>query len=316
METNIGINNTFNKDVMINYLGNIRTLEFAKNKLNTEINHLKNTINSLGIQKKIEKNWVRASFFVPLILFIWLLIITLMIHQERVNRINMEPEMREFVERQELYAYRENDSVFDAIYNLIDSVGDTLSKSIYTESLLVIATVLCAIAFVYSMISIQIKYKRNVSNDEKRLKSELQKKKICTDNLAIKKTELENTERLLDKAYSINIIPFKYRNIYAIYFLYEYISTSMATLKEALYHCDLDEISSKLDTVINQQQDTIIEIAKTNAYNQKLVKQNESILQHAIEIEKNTVLAAQYAAIAAINSDTIAQVQKYSFKNE
>ena len=316
VETNISENDTFNRDVMINYLSNIRTLEFAKNKLDTEINHLEYTINSLGIKKKIEKKWVRASFLLPLILFIWLLIITLTVHQQRINRINMSPEMKSFVERQELYSYRDSDSIFDEIYNLINSATIAATKSMFTEQLLAIAAVLCAIISVYSAISIQIRYKRNVNNDKKRIEAEIQKKQICTNNLTSKKTELEKVEQLLNKAYNINLIPFKYRNIYAIYFLYDYISTSMVTLKEALYHCDLDGLSNKLDTVIKQQQDTIIEIAKTNAYNQKMVKQNELMLRHAIETERNTALAAQYSAIAAINTDIITQMQRYYYKNE
>ena len=90
----------------------------------------------------------------------------------------------------------------------------------------------------------------------------------------------------------------------------------MVTLKDALYHCDLDGLSNKLDTVIKQQQDTIIEIAKTNAYNQKMVKQNELMLKHAIETERNTALAAQYSATAAMNTDIITQMQRYYYKKE
>ena len=47
-----------------------------------------------------------------------------------------------------------------------------------------------------------------------------------------------------------------------------------------------------------------------------MVKQNELMLKHAIETERNTALAAQYSAIAAINTDIITQMQRYYYKKE
>ncbi len=63
----------------------------------------------------------------------------------------------------------------------------------------------------------------------------------------------------LQRAYSTNIIPYQYRNIYAAIFLYDWFSTSRADdLDMALNMFVLEEIKSKLDRIIENQSEMIL----------------------------------------------------------
>ena len=150
----------------------------------------------------------------------------------------------------------------------------------------------------------EIRYCRYVTIYE-----ELEEKERLNSCLPSLKNEIDKVEALLTDAYSINIIPSKFRNIYAAYFLYDFISTSTASLNEALLHCDLDTIQQKFDEVIQQQEAMIMELAYQNALNEKIVRQNEQILGHAIQTENNAALAAQYTKIAANNTGVVAAIQ-------
>ena len=126
-------------------------------------------------------------------------------------------------------------------------------------------------------------------------------------------SDLANTEKLLEEAYKVNIIPTKCRNIYGAYFLYDYISTSMVSLDDALFHFDFDEVVSELREVVRQQGQIIMELAYANALNEKIVKQNDEQLRHAIAMERNAELTAKYTQVAAFHAKTTSQIQSYNF---
>lgn len=128
------------------------------------------------------------------------------------------------------------------------------------------------------------------------------------DECAVVKSEYDKSEELLNNAYSLNIIPKQFRNIYAIYYLYDFITTSDTSLSTALLHCDLNEIKQKLDTVIKQQQKIIINQAVMVAQNQTIIKQNTEKLHKLASIEQNTERAAQYSQIAANNAEACAWI--------
>lgn len=121
-------------------------------------------------------------------------------------------------------------------------------------------------------------------------------------------TELDKVNKLLQRAYQVNIIPMQFRNLYAVYYLHEFISTSHESLATALLHYDLNEIKAKLDRIIEQQQEIIIQQAIIAAQNKQLLQQNKSQLERLSAIENNTSQAAQYAEIAAVNAETCAWI--------
>lgn len=129
--------------------------------------------------------------------------------------------------------------------------------------------------------------------------------KSC-DNIA---REYYKACELLKKAYSINVIPEMFRDgIYSIYYLYNFISTSKESLTTALLHYDLNEIKTKLDRIIDQQEEIIIQQAVSAAQNEHIIAQNQSQLNRLAEIESNTAMAAQYAEIASNNAEACAWI--------
>lgn len=121
--------------------------------------------------------------------------------------------------------------------------------------------------------------------------------------------ELNKVNQLLNQAYNVNLIPGTFRNkLYAIYYLYNFVSTSQESFTTALLHCDLDEIKTKLDKIIAQQESVIIQQAIMTAQNEKLLQQNQQQLKYLSSIEQNTEQAAQYSQIAANNAEVCAWI--------
>lgn len=284
--TSAQLNMIFNHNVLINYLSNLRSLEYAKRKLTNEERRITNQIDSLGHSHSVSNMaWEDsgpafggAGFFVVVFLIVlW---------------INSGLTGEGFL------------SLFHDLLSPIVTV------------IMVLAAILalgCLIFGIYAYFDGNADYKKRVAEEEARLKREYAEKGYLVNILPLVKQDLKKTCDLLDSAYSLNIIPFKCRNIYGAHFLHEYISTSMVSLNDALYHFDLDEISRKLDVIIEQQQEIIMQQAHSNALNEQIVRQNEEILNHAIATEHNTALSAQYSQVAAVNSKTVATIQSYNF---
>ncbi len=281
------VNTIFNRNVLINYLNNLQTLEFAKHKLNQEKRNIEYRIDSLCIPQSVGYVSILEDCG-PFLGLAGLAVVVFLI----ALWINSGLKSDGFL------------SIFD---NLL---GPIITFLMFAAVVVAIGSIIFAIG---TYISLSREVRVNTQNEENRLEAERVEKERLTSILPLVENDLTKTCDLLDAAYGINIIPAKYRNIYAAYFLYEYISTSAVSLNEALYHCDLDEISKKLDTIIEQQQEIIMELARSNALNEQIVRQNEETLKYAIAAENNTALAAQYSQVAAINSNTVSTIQSYYF---
>ena len=121
--------------------------------------------------------------------------------------------------------------------------------------------------------------------------------------------ELNEVEKMLSKAYGVNVIPSQFRNnLYAIYYLHDFISTSNQSLATAMLHFDLNEIKVKLDKIIAQQQEMIIQQSILMAQNQQKMEQNQLHLKMLANIESKTERAATYSAIAASNAEACAWI--------
>lgn len=165
-----------------------------------------------------------------------------------------------------------------------------------------------------------IEYKEKVEQyykDVELIKIENEKRNKAITNLEKAKNDLqtENKEalKLLEECYDINIIPSKYRNIYAITFIYDYLTTSQGTLRDALFACDLDKIQIQLDKVIKNQQNMICKLAKIEANSEKQLQNQQTMISHLESIEKNTYdsarageQCAQYGKIIAHNTKVMA----------
>lgn len=109
----------------------------------------------------------------------------------------------------------------------------------------------------------------------------------------------------LQKAYEPNLIPAPYRDVYPIYYLYDYLSTSRESLSDALLHLDLDLIRQRLDTVIATQCVSIVQQAITNAQLAFIQSRFDTLIETAKSIEQNTAAIARYSQISAAHLETI-----------
>ncbi len=131
------------------------------------------------------------------------------------------------------------------------------------------------------------------------------------------KEELEKVKTLLQEAYALNILASAYRNVASVYYIYEYMSTSQASLEETLIHEHMENgikrIESKLDMIIEQNEELIFSMRQVEANTERTVEQTKemlSVLQKNLEsqqrTEQSTLEATQYAAISANYSKTTA----------
>ena len=273
----------FNRKVLLNYLGNIRTLEFAINKLESDISYIENRIYHLGIQRTIRP--VEGFGGISAIIFLGVVFLVSLLINAGING--------------------------DGLMSAFQPVLQPIVILAMIASVVIIAIVI--ISNIVDRSRDVRRYNREVAAEAERLRYEEEEKNYWIEVLPIYKDDLNKTKVLRDKAYSIGIIPDKCRNIYGAHFLYDNISTSTISLMDAIYLFAFDEISRKLDVVIEQQRQIIMELARSNALNEQIVNQNKEILRHAIATERNTALAAQYSQIAAVNSETVSQIQSYYF---
>ena len=125
------------------------------------------------------------------------------------------------------------------------------------------------------------------------------------------------SSKLLEKAYSINIIPRRYRNLKSIYYIHEFMSTSQLSLEDALLHGLIDDgisrLETKLDEIIAQNEDLIFQNRQLEAntseiieQNKRLLDSNQQLLESQERTEQSTYEAAQNARIAANYAETSA----------
>lgn len=134
------------------------------------------------------------------------------------------------------------------------------------------------------------------------------------------RAEFEKAGNMLEEAYNLDIIPLPYRNLQSIYYIYNYMSTSQATLEETLFHEHMENgiqrILDKLDTIIAQNEEIIFhsriieantrEISERTAHvlttNQQILESQERTEQNTLEAAQNARIAANYAEINAFFS--------------
>lgn len=150
-------------------------------------------------------------------------------------------------------------------------------------------------------------YYQNVAEYNAKL-NELQKgKQSRINNL---NTYINQINKQLQKAYSLNIIPQQFRNIYGVTYLYEFLSTSQLSLSDAVLNYQLDRIRSQLDTIISKCDEIIGQMRRLNSNMNEIRMQNNQLLQEARNISHNAELSAQYSQITAMNSSVSLELQK------
>lgn len=134
---------------------------------------------------------------------------------------------------------------------------------------------------------------------------------------AILKNDLQKANALLQKAYGHNLLASTYRNLASVYYIYDYMSTSTATLEETLIHEHMENgiqrILSKLDVIIGKQEEQILSARRIECNTKTIIDQNthmldtlQQTLASQLRTEQNTLETAQYARIATTYAQTTA----------
>ena len=124
-------------------------------------------------------------------------------------------------------------------------------------------------------------------------------------------SELNRLRNLQEKLYGANIIPRQYRNVYAAMYLYDWFSTSGADdLDHALSMFVLEEIKERLDKVIDNQTDMLLnqQIMIANQYRSiELQERHQSELVSKLNrIEASNEERNRYLGMIEGNTATIA----------
>jgi hypothetical protein len=119
--------------------------------------------------------------------------------------------------------------------------------------------------------------------------------------------ELQNIGNLLRDAYSLNILPIQYRNLPAVYYIYDSMSTSQASLEDTLMHEHMENgiqrIMNQLDIIIAQNEERILLERSIEANTREAADNTRQMLESMERTEQNTWEAAQAARIAAQYSE-------------
>lgn len=133
--------------------------------------------------------------------------------------------------------------------------------------------------------------------------------------------EKQRVTNLLQKSYSANVIPGQYRNVYAAVYLYDYFRNSRADdLDLVLNTFVLEQIKEKLDVIIANQSEMILNQCIVMANQQKTFQQQQAYHDRMMDklnliqvqgeernqylqmIESNTAASAYFAAAEYIRS--------------
>lgn len=134
------------------------------------------------------------------------------------------------------------------------------------------------------------------------------------------KESLLGTEDVIKKLYDLDVVFPKYRNLVAMCTFYEYLACGRCEALEGpngaynIYEAEqrqnliigkLDEISNKLDKVIDNQYYLCSEIKKANQSIDKISNEVEQILLYSFTAAKSSAITAECAQITAQNTEAL-----------
>ena len=120
-------------------------------------------------------------------------------------------------------------------------------------------------------------------------------------------SHLQEAKEKLQQVYSVNIIPNKYRTIYVAYYLYDYISSGRETdVDRVLQTMLLEQIIAKLDKIIAQQEEIILnqrmQLAKQDYLIAQSKQQHTEQMKILYGLEKNQQIQNDYLAMTEANT--------------
>lgn len=149
-------------------------------------------------------------------------------------------------------------------------------------------------------------FKRALANQAIRARNAQSRQQEIQRAIPYYQNQQAKVKSLLNKLYNLNIIPRQYRNLESIWYIYDYMYTSRATLESTLYHADLARLESGIKQILNRLDDIVEQNAIIIGQNRRIeantaetVNRTRNMLNELQRIESNTNEAAEYAAIAS-----------------
>ncbi len=294
------------REILINHLYDVRALEIAKQNLIKKVNQNSLKINSLGFHSQIFKP-SKSSVIISFAITSWLSLIFFVIAGATVLHDRLFEVVR--------------NGRYNGISNVPrDLLYDTVPRQPEFRNYVIIAIVISvalgvAVSFMFSISVFKktAKYNKMIKHDNERVEKELNEKNelIQINNNCV--NEIKNLNNLLTETYSINIIPRQFRNLAGVYYLYDYMSTSQESLQSALLNYNVNKMNIKMDKMIEQQSDMIIQQYVTNSRLETMQNQNHRIMRQLSNIEQNSEITAKYSAITAAHAKANTFFEGYKF---
>ncbi len=160
-------------------------------------------------------------------------------------------------------------------------------------------------------------YKQLLQSDTSRVRDENIQKKQLIGRYEAMQAQYKDLQKLLQKAYGINLIPNPYRNLGAIYYIYDFMKSSQCSLSETLLHQHFEDginrVLQKLDVIIEQNETIILQNACIEAASKNIQRQNERLLGEIQSVSASTEEIAYSAKVAAINTEFCAWINLIDF---
>lgn len=292
--------NEIDRDVLVQHLYDLQALELLRKKLGEDIKKNSEKIEKLGIYRYIAKQPVGSYFLAVLITPIAILMIAFVIFNSNTDRKLVGTDTNIVGYRKETFWINGWSISFEEFWILVAAIA-------------LVATVIVLICALSRCAKGRANYKRELNADEERVKKELcEKDKLIVENAGLT-NQLKEVNTLLPQTYAINIIPQQFRNLSGVSYLYDYMSTSQATLESAFLNYNMNQIGAQVQRIAEQQYEMILQQYVTNAKLESVEGQNRKMLDQLSNIENNTALSGKYSAITAANTSAMSFVEGYYF---
>lgn len=275
----------YSREILVPYLQDICSIHLAERKLNNKIAYLEQTVESLQAGKSNPLPQKPKETFAYRFVMPWLvavLVSMLLLIRFVIWSLSLPNH----------FPWGESWRLFFKLHNL-----GGIGVCVILVGIGVFAAVQ-AISAHKNNVKLENKYKKDMRTYQvTEEKNRLNRQRIPDLQKAISKykTERDKVAALRQNAYSANVIPRQYRDIYAAVYLYDWFSTSRATdLDMALNMFVLEQIKDKLDRIIQNQSEMIL--------NQYIMMANQ---QQALDLqERNSyIMRSKLDRIAASNEE-------------
>ena len=170
-------------------------------------------------------------------------------------------------------------------------------------------------------------YNKNLSNDANRVKTEKKQKDVVAKEYNLLKAKLEESKAQLQKFYNRAGIDATYRNIYPIGYMNELARLGVSNkldgadglyylvrqeLRYDSFNYQLQEISNKLDVIIDQNKAIYSELREINVKCDRMIDLSLQQMKQTDQLGKSIDEIAQSSSIAAYNSNRCSKELEYA----